>query len=124
MKEFRLGKGEGRTKIELFAYYLGEDLIVCIGNKNAHLGAVAIGEYDHKAGRASSSVITRLGHRDDEIAKREAHFIAKHTKKPVCVISGIHLDNITKEEIDEILSEADSLVTELLNQLEKSSKQD
>ena len=120
MKEFRLSRGKGRTKIELFAYYLGNDLIVCIGNKNAHLGAVAIGEYDHKEGRASSSVITRLGHRDDEIAKREAHFIAKHTKKPVCVITGVHLNNITKEEIDEILNQADSLIAELLNELEKS----
>ena len=119
MKELRLSKGKGRTRIELFAFHLGNDLIICIGNQNAHLGAVAIGEYDHKEQRASSSVITRLGHRDDEIAKREAHLVAKHTKKPVCVISGIHLDNITKEEIDEILSQADSLIVELLSELEK-----
>lgn len=119
MKEFRLSKGKGRTRIELFAYHLGNDLIVCICNKNAHLGAVAIGEYDYKADRASSSVITRLGHRDDEIAKREAHFMAKHTKKPVCVITGIHLNNITPEEIDEILGQADDLTRELLSKLEK-----
>lgn len=124
MKQFRLSKGKGRTRIELFAYHLGNDLIVCICNENAHLGAVAIGEYDHKAERASSSVITRLGHRDDEIAKREAHFMAKHTKKPVCVITGIHLNNITKEEIDEISSQADGLIMELLNELEKSYEPD
>ena len=124
MKELRLSKGKGRTRIELFAFHLGNDLIICIGNSNAHLGAVAIGEYDHKEQRASSSVITRLGHRDDEIAKREAHLVAKHTKKPVCVISGIHLDNITKAEIDEILSQADGLIVELLSELEKPDKPD
>ena len=122
MKEFSLGRGEGRTRIELLAQYLGSDLIVCIYNENAHLGAVAVGEYNHEEGRASSSVITRSGHRDDEIAKRQAHLIARHTREAVCVIAGIHLDNITKKEIDEIVSQADGLVTELLNELDKSSE--
>lgn len=103
------------------AYYLGHDLVVCIYNENAHLGAAAVGEYDHEEGRASSSVITRLGHRDDEVAKKQAHFIARHTRKPVCVISGIHLDNITKQEIEEILSQAESLVSEFLDRLDKES---
>jgi hypothetical protein len=121
MKEFRLNRGQGRTKIELLACYLGHDLIVCIYNENAHLGAVAVGEYDHGEGRASSSVITRLGHRDDEVAKRQAHLIARRTKKPVCVISGIHLDNITGREIEAILSQAESLVVEFLDELDKES---
>jgi len=124
MKEFRLSKGRDRTKIELFAYHLGNDLIVCIFNENAHLGAVAIGEYDFKEERASSSVVTRLGHRDDEIAKRAAHLIARQTQKPVCVISGIHLNKITKQEISEILRQADGLVMDFLNELGKSSEQD
>jgi hypothetical protein len=122
MNEIRLSRGKARTKIDLLAYYLGSDLVVCIYNENAHLGAVAIGEYDQGEGRASSSVITRLGHRDDEIAKRQAHLIAKRTKKPVCVISGVHLNNITVQEIDEILSQADGLVAELLKELEKQGE--
>jgi len=123
MRGFSLSRGKGRTRIELSAQYLGNDLIVYIYNENAHLGAVAVGEYNHEEGRASSSVITRSGHRDDEIAKRQAHLIARHTKKPVCVIAGIHLDNITRPEIEEILGQADGLVTELLNELGKSSEQ-
>ena len=123
MRGFSLSRGKGRTRIELSAQYLGNDLIVYIYNENAHLGAVAVGEYNHEEGRASSSVITRSGHRDDEIAKRQAHLIARHTKKPVCVIAGIHLDNITRQEIQEILGQADGLVTELLNELGKSSEQ-
>jgi hypothetical protein len=122
MNEIRLSQGKARTKIDLLAYYLGSDLVVCIYNENAHLGAVAIGEYDQREGRASSSVITRLGHRDDEIAKRQAHLIAKRTKKPVCVISGVHLNSITVPEIDEILSQADGLVAELLKVLEKQGE--
>jgi len=90
---------------------MGSDLVVCIYNEGAHLGAVAVAEYDFKEERACSSVITRLGHRDDEVAKKQAHIIARQTKQPVCVIAGIHLDDITQEEIVKILAEVDKMVS-------------
>jgi len=124
MEEFRLTRSKGRVRTELLAYYLGSDLIVCLYNESAHLGAVAVADYDHKEQRASTSVITRLGHKDDEIARRQAHLIARRTEKPVCVICGVHLDNITKPEIDEFLGQADTLVEELLDQLGTVSPED
>ena len=117
MNKYELTKGVGRTKVSLSAYYMGRDLVVCINNENAHIGAVAIGEYAHEEQRASSSVITRLGHRDDVVAKQAAHSISKYTKKPVCVIAGINIVNITKEEINQVLENAQSLITELTSQI-------
>lgn len=111
----QLSKGEGRLRVNLLANNLGSDPVVFIYNENAHLGAVAVGEYDDKEERASVSVITRLGHKDDAIAQRAAHLISKATKKPVCVIAGIHLDNITKEEIDKILKNAEIAIKEFIN---------
>jgi len=111
MRRYRASRGRGRTKVSLWADYMGSDLIVCIYNENAHLGAVAVAEYDFKEERACSSVITRLGHRDDEVAKKQAHIIARQTKKPVCVIAGIHLDDITPEEIAGFLVEVDKVVS-------------
>ena len=99
MSEFELTKGEGRTKVTLRTNSIGNDLVVYIYNKNAHIGAVAIGEYDHEHQRASVSVVTRLGHKDDAIAQKAAHSISKSTKKPVCVIAGVHVSNITEAEI-------------------------
>ena len=46
-----------------------------IYNKNAHVGAVAIGEYDNEDERASVSMITRLRHKDDAIAQKAAYLI-------------------------------------------------
>jgi len=112
MHKSELVKGEGRTKINLASYSMGNDLVVFIYNENTHIGAVAVGDYDHGAQRASTSVITRLGHKDDAVAQEAAHSISKHTKKPVCVIAGIHLDNINKKEIDEIVENASNLVEE------------
>ncbi len=110
MRRYRASRGHGRTRVSLWADYMGSDLVVCIYNEGAHLGAVAVAEYDFKEERACSSVITRLGHRDDEVAKKQAHIIARQTKKPVCVTAGIHLDDITQEEIVKILAEVDKMV--------------
>lgn len=114
MDKYELTKGEGRTKVNLLAHYMGSDLIVYLYNENAHIGAVAVGEYDHKKRRASTSVITRLGHKDDAVAQKAAHSISKSTKRPVCVVAGIHLDNITDAEIDKILENTSSLVDEFI----------
>ena len=115
MARYELTKGEGRTKVNLVADNMGSDLVVSIYNENAHIGAVAVGEYDHERERASVSVITRLGHKDDAIAQKAAHLISKSIKKPVCVIAGVHLDNITQEEIDKILTNTKIAIEEFIN---------
>ena len=117
--DWHLEKGRRRTKVLLTGWRLGDDLLVCLYNQNSHLGAVAVAEYDHQAGRASSSVITLRGHRDDEIAKKEAHNIARLTREKVCVIVGIHLDNISKQEIAEVMENARGLVGELMGLIAK-----
>lgn len=76
---------------------------------------MAVGEYENKEKRTSTSVITRLGHKDYIIAQKAAYLISKHTRKPSCVIAGVHLDDITEEEIKEVLENVDSLVRDLLS---------
>ena len=116
MDRYEISRGEGRTKVSLSAHYMGNDPIIYIYNENAHIGAVALGEYDHKEKRASVSLITRLGHKDDAIAQKAAYLISKHVKGPACVVAGIHLDNITSEEINKVLEEAGSLVSEFITE--------
>lgn len=120
MVKHKLTKGEGRGKVNLMVNDMGSDLVVYIYNQNAHIGAVAVGDYDHKHKRASVSVITRLGHKDDAIAQEAAYLISKSTKKPVCVIAGIHLDNITREEIAKILANTRIAIKELINLEERN----
>jgi len=111
---YELTKGDGRTRVSLSAHHMGSDLVVCIYNENAHIGAVSIGEYDRATQRASSSVITRLGHKDDMVAQKVAHLISNHTKNSVCVIVGIHIENITKDEIDQVSENTGSLINEFI----------
>ena len=116
MDKYEIARGEGRTKVRLSAHHIGSDLIIYLYNENAHIGAVAVGEYEHTKERTSTSVITRLGHKDDVVAQKAAHLISKSTRKPVCVIAGIHLDNITEAEVTEILENTNSLVDEFITQ--------
>ncbi len=112
--DYRLVKGGGRTKIYLAAWHTGDDLLVYIYNKNIHLGAVATGEFDNGTGRTTTSIISRLGHKDDAVAQRVAYAIAKHTKRATCVVAGIHVDAITQAEIAEILANCDDLIQEFV----------
>jgi hypothetical protein len=110
--------GEGRGRIALRAVRMGNDLVVLIYNENAHLGAIAVGEWDSSHQRATVSIHTRLGHKDDAVAQRAAYAISKTTRRSSCVIAGIHLDNITREEIETVLANTDLAVAQLVASLE------
>ncbi|MBI4296870.1 MAG: hypothetical protein HY667_07115 [Chloroflexi bacterium] len=112
--------GAGRTRLSLSVRSLGDGILACIYNENAHIGAVAVAEYDSRENRTSTSVITRLGHKDDAIAQRAAYLITKQTKHPSCVIAGAHLDGITDKEIQQLLENAEVLVKECLENYFKS----
>jgi hypothetical protein len=114
METLVLSRGRGRTRITISVQLLGKDLILCIYNAEAHIGAVAIADYEHNEARASTSLITRLGHKDDVVAYATAHKVCKHTKKPVCVVAGIHVDNITETEIKQIVRNTNNLMDTLL----------
>jgi len=108
-----LSEGIGRTRVSLSAQWIGKDLIICIFNEGGHLGAVAVADYSHADKLASTSVLTRLGHKDDSVACNAAYKLCKQLKKPVCAIAGIHLDGITSEEIAVITQNCDKLVDKL-----------
>lgn len=115
MAEQELVKGKGRARVNVAVDSLGSDLVVRIYNKNAHTGAVAMADYDYEHERASVSVITRLGHKDDALAGEAAYLLSKSVRRPVCVIAGVHLDDITGEEIDKILANARTAISEIIS---------
>ena len=115
MAEYELTKGKGRARVSVTLNSMGSDLVVRVYNQDAHIGAVALGDYDHEHERASISVVTRLGHKDDALAKEAAYLLSKSMRRPVCVIAGVHLDNITGAEIDEILANTKLAMSEIID---------
>ena len=114
-----LSAGENRCRVYLTWCYTGPDLTVRLFNEGAHVGAVALGQFDRVSGRASVSTITVPGHRDDIVAAEAAKLLAEATRRPVCVAAGIHLEDIKGEEILLIVKNCQLLVGLLLRQLVK-----
>jgi gallate decarboxylase subunit D len=115
--DLKLTRGEGRTRVCLDAQYLGPDMVVYLFNEGAHIGAVAIGEYAAEYDRVSVSILTRVGHKDDIIAQRAAHAISHFTHRPVCVVAGVHLDNIDGAEIEQLVDNSAKIVEDLKQKL-------
>lgn len=115
----------GDLKIDLKAIFMGEDLCVTItGGEVPHLGAVAVGiprESHLNNGMLSStvSVITLIGHKEDEIVKPAADMLAKELNRNVVVSCGIHIDDIDKTKIDYIVEKTNEILYELIEIIKK-----
>ncbi|MDS0525555.1 hypothetical protein NNC19_07690 [Clostridium sp. SHJSY1] len=95
-----------RIKINLKAFVIGEDLCVILsGGDSPHIGTVTLSvprpSLTHSEFNSSTtSVLNLIGHKDDEVAKYVSHILSSKLNKNVVVTCGIHVDNITIEEIN------------------------
>ena len=110
---------EGTLTLTVTAQPMGQGLNVSLfGGDDPHIGAVALAEPrpslrgDGGSG-ASCSVLTRLGHKEDELARRVALDLAAHMGIVVCVVCGIHIRGADEESIRGALVLADRLVGRL-----------
>ncbi len=109
----QIKKVTGRLSLILDWKKAGNDYIVTLTGGEVHVGAVGVGFYDRSSGRASSSVITNPGHRETDIALLGAKVFSEASKSAAVFMVGIHLDNITKKEIEEIVSVSEEMIDEL-----------
>ena len=107
-----------RITLSLELRKIGDDFFVTLTGGKVHIGAAALAYYDLKADQAVCSVMTVFGHRENEIALDGAERICNHTKKTVLFSAGIHLDNISRNEIIEIQEACAELIQNCLHQLE------
>ncbi len=101
--------GESPLNIVCCYQYVGEDILIVItGGTDPHIGAVSMGiprQSLSNANKISStvSILTRTGHKDDEIAKVVAHQIAAHFNRNTIVTAGVHIDEAKNEQIEEFM---------------------
>ncbi|MCD8014770.1 MAG: hypothetical protein LUG99_16675 [Lachnospiraceae bacterium] len=101
---------------------MGPDYTICVRDgKNGHIGsAVMAAARPSLTGdgiSATSSVLNRLGHKDEEIARQIAETVAAHQNCTVVCTCGIHIDHIRPEEIREILDACRELEEEIIESL-------
>ncbi len=118
---FRITRKVGRAELILDAKKLGDDYLLTLMGGKEHAGAVAVGVFDEKSRRASSSVISLPGHREEQIALQGARHVSKATRQTTVFIVGIHLDDITPEEIMDTVSVSDEMVKSFITFYERTN---
>lgn len=119
----------GRVILEIFGRRIGTQgiNIELTGGDRPHIGAVAVAQTRSSLKNAdetsaSTSVITCVGHLEDDLAREMAKRIAKRLKRDTVVVCGIHLDKISDSEIEEVLRAAQILEDKIITQIEKEEK--
>ena len=112
---------QGRVKLAIVGRWIGpEDVVIELtGGDHPHIGAVALAQLrpslkNPNEVSGTTSVLTCLGHQEDDLARGMASRIAKQAKMNTVVICGIHLDDISEEEIRDVLTGAALLEDEVL----------
>lgn len=85
---------------------------------DAHIGTLILAEArpslkTPQAWSASSSVINRLGHLDEIPLRRNAERLAGRFRIPVAITGGIHVDGLSRQGIEDIQIEVDTVFKEL-----------
>ena len=119
-----LERQAGRHIIYLEVKEIGSDLLIAIyGGDEHHIGGVAITyvtpSHYRDASTVSLSSLAFPGHKDYVVANSAAEKICKKLERSTVVTVGIHYDNATKDDIDEIITSVDKLVEDLLGHYAK-----
>jgi hypothetical protein len=109
----------GKIEIVLKAKKIGEDYLLTLTGGEEHVGAVAVGLFEEKSQRASSSVITMPGHREEYLALHGARQVSRAIKKTSVFVVGIHQDDISPDEIRDIVSATREMVESFIAFYEK-----
>jgi len=111
--------------IEAEAVWIGDDLLVYIyGGDAPHLGAVAAATprpslRDSSQKSATASVLTYVGHKEDDLAKQAAESLAAALDTNVVVTAGIHWDDLPAGDIDQVIENSRRLIAALIDRLKK-----
>jgi gallate decarboxylase subunit D len=130
MKHLSISVREGRFLLQASVLVIGPDLMVSIwGGTHPHIGAVALALprpslKDKKKTSATSSVLTVLGHKEDQTVKVVSETLSSVFKKNVVVTAGIHWDNLRSEEITSIVKLTEKLILGIINKLAKGERPD
>ena len=110
----------GRININAKTFLVGDDICVIIsGGDSPHIGCVTLSVprpslSDKSKTSATTSILNLIGHKDDEAAKYVSQTLSSKLNKNVVVTCGIHVNNITTEEIDTAICILKELTTLLI----------
>lgn len=111
----------GRISITMSYIPIGNDLIITLsGGDREHIGAVAVGRIANESVQGNDINIANIPiptHKEKELANRLAHVFTTRLNTTSCIICGIHVEQILKHEIQDVLEMAEELAEQMIMQL-------
>lgn len=103
MQIFRASAGAGQLRVNGTAVRCGKDLTLTVtGGTVPHIGAISLAVYEPERESATVSTVTVYSHRDDVLAAKCAKQAAASLACTAAVSVGIHIDNATAAQIEQI----------------------
>ena len=103
--------GEGRYTVRLESHNVGKDMLIVItGGEEEHIGSATLIEE-----RGHLQTMIKKGHKDHVISEKMANIIYDTIGKDLLVVCGIHIDDVTKEEIDILVDNAQACVDRFIS---------
>ncbi|GFN22961.1 MAG: hypothetical protein IMW96_00975 [Thermoanaerobacteraceae bacterium] len=104
--------GCGRLTVCCRLFRAGEGVVAHLfGGERPHVGAVALAMprpslRDPRKTSATASVLTVVGHKDDELARPAALLLASRCGVPAVVVAGVHIEGAGHHEIGLLMEHA------------------
>jgi hypothetical protein len=124
MDFFDISEKKGTFEVSAHIVLVGRDILVLLTGGRAHIGAVAIAQprpsiRDAKKISSTSSVFTRVGHKEDVVVKAMSEELSKELNKIVVVAAGIHWDKMKKREIEMIIEMCSTIKQKVIAEVSK-----
>lgn len=123
-------------KIHLCAslFMLGKDLLIVISGIQDHIGAITLAQPyiahlnpnikaknviigEEKRVSSSISTLTQFHHRDDQLLSEFARTLSQQMNLVIAVVGGIHIDNITPDDIGTLSKMLGSIQEKIISKI-------
>lgn len=128
LMRYRVRTAAPTLVVDAEAVRIGADLLVYIWGGNVpHIGAVAAAQprpslADSQQNSATASVLTYLGHKEDEVVKYVSEKLSGALNTKVVVTAGIHWDDLTTPAIDTIIERCREITETLIVQMQSNEE--
>ena len=112
--EYQKGSEKDKNRIGVSVVLLGADVVVVFGGGDSHIGSLAhskksIGKQDYQ--------FTFPEHMDNYVVDLFVEGLKDQVKGEILVVGGIHYNEITKEQISEIMRHCSDIVEDIRSDL-------